>query len=91
MIFEQLFIEQKGRHKEIIGNIVKRMDTLLQSPESILINQYDEVEKDNVHLYLIAKGKCRIEVRDKFVERSETVKVRNLDKGDHFGEISMIY
>jgi hypothetical protein len=43
VIFEQLFKERKGtaHHKEIIENIVKRMDTLLQTPESILINQYD--------------------------------------------------
>lgn len=67
------------------------MDTMLKSPESILITQYDPVEKDNVELFLIAKGKCRIEVRDKFVERSETFHVRTLESGDHFGEIAMIY
>jgi CRP-like cAMP-binding protein len=97
VITSQLFTDDNSkseitpRNKEIIENIVKRMDTMLKSPESILITQYDEITKENDEIYMIAKGKCRVEVTDKFVERSERFYARTLDKGDHFGEIAMVY
>ena len=68
------------------------MDTMLKTPESILCTQYEELNKDNDHLYFIAKGKCRVEIKDKFIERSETYVIpKILEPGDHFGEISMLY
>lgn len=43
-------------------------------------------------MYFIAKGKCRVEIKDKFIERSETYLIpKILEPGDHFGEISMLY
>jgi CRP-like cAMP-binding protein len=40
-------------------------------------------------MYFIAKGKCDVLVQYK--ENTLPVKVRELELGDHFGEISMIY
>ena len=51
---------------EVVSNIVKRMDTMLKTPESVLITQYEEITKENDYIYLIAKGKCRVEFKDKF-------------------------
>ena len=51
---------------DVINNIVKRMETMLQTPESHLCNQDDELNPDNDEIYFIAKGKCDVFVRDKF-------------------------
>jgi len=49
----------------------------------------DNEGKDN--LFIIAKGKCKVQVSDRFVDRYETLTVNILKPGDHFGEISMLY
>ena len=78
-------------NNEVINNIVKRMDTMLKTPETVLIKQDEELTKDNDEIYFIAKGKCNVLVKDKFTDRSEEKICRILDAGDHFGEISMIF
>ncbi len=40
-------------------------------------------------MYFIAQGTCIVSVRDE--KRVEHNKIRILNEGDHFGEISMIY
>ena len=42
-------------------------------------------------MYLIAKGRCQVEVTDRFKERWEDKIVRMLQPGDHFGEVGMMY
>lgn len=42
-------------------------------------------------MYFIAKGSCLVYVNDKFADRIEKFKVRELSVGSHFGEISMLY
>lgn len=67
------------------------METLLKTPEDIMVKQNIKPSDDECLLYLIAKGRCQVYVADKFKERSEEKIVRELQPGDHFGEISMIY
>ena len=67
------------------------MDTILKSPESILCTQHEEITKENDEIYFIAKGKCRVLVKEKFTERTEEMKVAELNPGSHFGEVSMLY
>lgn len=67
------------------------MEVMLRSPESIIINQGDQVEAEECELYLIAKGKCTVTVRDKFDDRYQTKVVRQLPENSHFGEVAMIY
>ena len=87
-----MFGNQSFNKEEVISNIVKRMDTILKTPESVLCVQYEELNKENDQLYFIAKGKCRVEIKDKFIERQETFLIpKILEQGDHFGEISMLY
>jgi len=76
---------------EVINNIVKRMDTVLKTPETVLCKQDEELTKENDEIYFIAKGKCKVSIRDKFSDRFEEKIVRVLDPGMHFGEISMLY
>jgi hypothetical protein len=76
---------------EVINNIVKKMDTILKTPESILCKQNEEVTKENNDIYFIAKGKCNVSVKDKFSKRSEEKIVKILEPGSHFGEISVLY
>ena len=78
-------------NNEIINNIVKRMDTMLKTPETILIKQDELIDKEKDEIYFIAKGRCNVIVTDKFQDRSEEKICRYLDAGDHFGEISMLY
>ena len=71
------------------------MDTILKTPEQVLCNQDEELatekekkddpSKDNHHLYFIAKGKCKVTIRDKFNDRYEEYVARILDQGMHFG------
>ena len=77
------------------------MDTILKTPEQVMCSQDEELvseevrkefpNKDNHHLYFIAKGKCLVTVKDKFKDRYEEYQARILAQGDHFGEIGMIY
>lgn len=84
-----LIIEE--RVEQTISNIVKRMEVVLKSPESIIIEQNDEVEFDDAEIYLIAKGKCEVRIKDKFDDRYSEKLVRDLAEDEHFGEIAMIY
>lgn len=56
---------------EVINNIVKRMDTMLKTPETIFCKQDEDLNKENDHIYFIAKGKCEVIVQDKFGDRFE--------------------
>uniref|UniRef100_A0A7S3CT47 Cyclic nucleotide-binding domain-containing protein n=1 Tax=Strombidium rassoulzadegani TaxID=1082188 RepID=A0A7S3CT47_9SPIT len=83
--------ENQVFNQDVVNNIVKRMDTMLKTPESILCAQDEEITKDNEEIYFIAKGKCQVIVKDKFEDRFEEKVARILDPGSHFGEISMLY
>ena len=76
---------------EVINKIVSKMETLLKTPEDILVKQNQKLTDEECLFYLIAKGRCLVIVQDKFKERNEEKIVRVLEPGDHFGEISMIY
>jgi hypothetical protein len=83
-------LRRKGKfshnyNQELRDNIVKRMQTMLKTPEFIFCQQ-DEVRTDeNDFLYFIAKGKCEVRVKDKFHDRYEEKVARVLQSGDHFG------
>ena len=64
------------------------------SQDEELVSEQEKKENpsvDNHHLYFIAKGKCKVTVKDKFKDRYEEFEARILNQGDHFGEISMLY
>ena len=67
------------------------MDTVLNTPEYVLCKQDEEISPENDEIYFIAKGKCKVLVRDKFTDRFEEKLVRTLEAGAHFGEIGMLY
>jgi hypothetical protein len=70
---------------EVINNIVKRMDTMLKTPETVFCKQDEDLTKENDQIYFIAKGKCDVIVQDKFTDRFEQKTVRVLEPGMHFG------
>jgi CRP-like cAMP-binding protein len=76
---------------EVTNNIVKRMDTMLHTPEFFICHQDEELITSNDDIYFIAKGKCNVLIRDKFGDRQEQKMIRVLEPGMHFGEISMLY
>ena len=49
------------------------MDILLKAPEFKLVEQgvIPDPKKDNDMMFFLAKGKCRVVIRDKFEERFE--------------------
>ena len=65
-------LENKAKNIEVIENIIKRMMTILKSPESKIIIQDDTIKAGKDHMFFIAKGKCKVVVRDKFIERYES-------------------
>ena len=67
------------------------MDTMLQTPEYVLVKQDEPLTAENDEVYFIAKGRCQVFVKDKFRDRWEDKMVRILNPGDHFGEIGMLY
>ena len=67
------------------------MDIMLKSPENVLCSQGQNEDEDAGAMYFIAKGSCIVEIQDKFSDRNEKYKVRELVMGSHFGEVSMIY
>ena len=67
------------------------MVTVLKQPEEIMCSQNEEMTSENDHIYFIAKGKCKVIVKDKFNDRHEEYNVRILYPQMHFGEISMLY
>lgn len=77
---------------EVTENLIKRMETLLQTPESELCVQDFKNERiNNDKIFFIAKGKCEVKVKDRFEDRIEACSAGFLGPGSHFGEISMIF
>lgn len=66
----------------------------LNVPHTYVIKQGDgeqnfgERYDQEIHLYFVQKGSCRVTVRDK---RGREIGIRMLYQGDHFGEISLMY
>lgn len=59
------------------------MRTKISMPEEFIISQGEEGHK----LYFIAKGECKVYVKDKMKKQTE---IRTLSKGDIFGEVALI-
>lgn len=82
---------KKHHHKSFIQFIVRKLEIMLTIPENEIVKQntfISDNEKD-VSLYFIAKGEFNVYVQNQV--HTKPVKVRQLQVGDHFGEISMIY
>lgn len=94
IIFSQLFKgnDYLAHDKELIEQIVKRMETVLEPPEAKLCVQDHKNKKINDDkIYFLAKGKCEVKVNDRFSDRIEEQTVGFIRKGQHFGEISMVF
>ena len=93
-----------GYNDEVINNIVKRMKTILKTPEFVLCaqdeelvmqhtneNDPDQEDQYNDYIYFIAKGRCKVTIRDKFTDRSEEKIVNILEQDMHFGVSNIIF
>ena len=78
---------------DVIENIIKRMETVLKTPEQKLVEQGMEFQPNSPedNMFFIAKGKCTVRIKDKFEDRYEEKIVNVLGPGDHFGEVGMLY
>ena len=47
------------------------METVLNTPEYVLCKQDDPITPNNDDLYFIAKGRCKVMIKDKFRDRFE--------------------
>mmetsp|Transcript_13817 Transcript_13817/g.9968 ORF Transcript_13817/g.9968 Transcript_13817/m.9968 type:complete len:217 (+) Transcript_13817:832-1482(+) len=65
------------------------MSIVFINPEEIVINQGDDLQK-NSFMYLIENGECKVTVKDKHKLRNQDKFVRQLYKGDMFGEVAII-
>lgn len=70
--------------------LLRKFEIEFVQPEQILINQGDELSK-NDYAYFLEKGECVVKVRDKQKLRNSDKKVRTLYPGDYFGVSTMIY
>ena len=78
-ITQHLFKKDNALYdQDVLTNIVKRMETVLKMPEEYLCTQNEELataeqkrnqERDNDHVYFIAKGKCQVTIKDTFKDR----------------------
>lgn len=72
----------------LIHTLSKRLDIVLASPEVEIVKQGIE---DDEGMFFIQSGECSVVVQDKIGLESGNKLVRLLYKGDHFGEISLLY
>ena len=57
-ITKDLINSEENIYGEIIANIVKRMEIILETPEHVLVKQDEPITAENDMLYFIAKGRC---------------------------------
>ena len=85
--------ENKWYDNNIVENIVKRLEMILEKPEAKLCSQEEKNKDSNTDkIFFLAKGKCEVFVQDRFGNNRIVVKnVRTMLPGDNFGEISMLF
>lgn len=69
----------------IIEQIINHVQPVLVLPEDTLLTQ----GMTNSALWLIASGKCEVQVTNNMRKKVQTNNILNF--GDYFGEISLIY
>mmetsp|Transcript_13955 Transcript_13955/g.16170 ORF Transcript_13955/g.16170 Transcript_13955/m.16170 type:complete len:162 (-) Transcript_13955:711-1196(-) len=71
--------------------MVKKLEIMLTIPENEIVKQntLPSADDKDINMYFIAKGEFNVYVQ--FQTNSKPTNVRQLQVGDHFGEISMIY
>lgn len=82
---------EKYDESVIVPFIVRHLDTMLTIPEKEIVKQDTELsgEEKETCMYFVAKGEFKVFVQPQI--HAIPVKVRKLQVGDHFGEISMLY
>ena len=70
---------------EFIHIVVNKLETQTSIPEDLIIKQ----DEESFNMYFISKGKCTVQSKDE-VQRVHK-NIRELNEGDHFGEIAVIY
>ena len=69
--------------------LVDKLGTALHTPEEVVIQQDDELDEENTEMYYVSKGECIVNVVDETGAEHEGIRV--LQKGQHFGEIAVIF
>ena len=64
------------------------MGTSLNLPDEEVVKQDDLPDDEDLAMYFVGSGHCRVKVRDQNNREQQT---STLNTGDHFGEIAMIY
>ena len=86
-------LENRYYDNSVVENIVKRLEMMLEKPESKLCTQEEknkDINKDK--MYFLSKGKCQVLIKDRFGNnRIAEKEVKTLTAGDNFGEISMLF
>jgi hypothetical protein len=70
--------------EEVVSDMVTRFKTEFREPEEKVVEQFDDTDS----LYLIAKGACKVTLKD---QKKNEHQLKNLRPGDFFGEISLVY
>ena len=61
---------------------------ILETPYQCQIKEGDYPQFDQRNMFFIGDGTCKVTVKD---ARGHDKIVKNLTRGDHFGEINLIY
>eukprot|EP00347_Sterkiella_histriomuscorum_P002268 403368814 len=80
----------KHKYDATIEFMVQKMKLIMASPEDIIIKEGDNIEK-NPNMFFIAQGSCIVEQQDRISVKKQGIKIRNLEAGDYFGEVALIY
>jgi CPA1 family monovalent cation:H+ antiporter len=85
-IFSKLLLKHKvfKNHEKVVKYLTRKLETHIHLPEGYIIQQGDDAE----FMYFIAKGNCKVYVKDHYEEEQEVE--TTIDPGDFFGEIALL-
>jgi len=73
-----------GGNQDLADFVLHHLSNLFCQPEQEVVTQGDEPRA----LYFVANGKCEVEILN---EHKQSHRVKVLEKGQHFGEVALIY
>ena len=80
--------DSQKRAQKLLGSIIVTLGNSLQIPDEEIITQDDFPDEENLAMFFVGSGNCKVKVRD---HHGREQIIGNLNEGDHFGELALIY
>jgi CRP-like cAMP-binding protein len=79
----------KKRLQSFLPKLVDKLGTALETPETACVVQDSMPNDEQTVMFFINKGTCKVNVTDQ--QGKEPVEICELEEGDHFGEIHLLW